>query len=96
MRARHEGVLQGANAQVPDGAGRVSCGWRHPGPGTQAAATLHCTQVVDAFLKLEKPYQDAIAEVTQKMGAGMAEFIEKEVSAVALPTTCHGSVCLVA
>ena len=37
-------------------------------------------QVVDAFLKLEKPYQDAIAEVTQKMGAGMAEFIEKEVS----------------
>ena len=51
---------------------------------------------MDAFLKLEKPYQDAIAEVTQKMGAGMAEFIEKEVSAVALPTTCHGSVCLVA
>jgi hypothetical protein len=42
-------------------------------------------QVVDAFLKLEKPYQDAIAEVTQKMGAGMAEFIEKEASAAAMP-----------
>lgn len=35
--------------------------------------------MVSAFLKLEKPYQDAIAEVTMKMGAGMAEFIEKEV-----------------
>ena len=78
MRARHEGVLQGADAQVPDGARRESCGWRPLGPGTEALCIA--IQVVDAFLKLEKPYQDAIAEVTQKMGAGMAEFIEKEVS----------------
>jgi hypothetical protein len=33
---------------------------------------------VEAFLGLNKSYQAAIEEVTQKMGAGMAEFIEKE------------------
>ena len=35
-------------------------------------------QVVDAFLGLDKSYQDAIADVTERMGAGMAEFITKE------------------
>jgi len=34
--------------------------------------------VVEAFLNLDKPYQDAIAEVTMKMGDGMAEFIAKD------------------
>ncbi len=41
-------------------------------------ADLVRPQVVEAFLKLNKPYQNAIADVTKKMGAGMAEFIEKE------------------
>ena len=35
-------------------------------------------QVVDAFLKLNKGYQLAIADVTKRRGAGMAEFISKE------------------
>ena len=34
--------------------------------------------MVDAFLKLDKGYQLAIADVTKRMGAGMAEFIAKE------------------
>jgi hypothetical protein len=34
--------------------------------------------VVDAFLKLNKGYQLAIADVTKRMGEGMAEFIAKE------------------
>jgi hypothetical protein len=33
---------------------------------------------VDAFLNLHEDYQVAIADVTKRMGAGMAEFIEKE------------------
>lgn len=36
-------------------------------------------QVVDAFLKLNKGYQLAIADVTKRMGEGMAEFIAKDV-----------------
>ena len=39
--------------------------------------------VVEAFLNLDVRYQAAIAEVTQKMGAGMAEFISKEVVSLA-------------
>ena len=39
--------------------------------------------VVEAFLNLDVRYQAAIAEVTQKMGAGMAEFISKEVVTLA-------------
>ena len=35
--------------------------------------------MVDAFLKLNKGYQLAIADVTKRMGAGMAEFIAKDV-----------------
>ena len=35
--------------------------------------------MVDAFLKLDKGYQLAIADITKRMGAGMAEFIAKEV-----------------
>jgi len=46
--------------------------------------------VVEAFLNLDKPYQDAIAEVTMKMGDGMAEFIAKdEARASQLPLSCR-------
>ena len=34
--------------------------------------------VVDAFLKLSKPYQDVIVDITKRMGAGMHDFIEKD------------------
>lgn len=54
--------------------------------GPVASRKFACRQVVEAFLKLDKPYQAAIADVTMKMGAGMAEFIEKEVRLVATLT----------
>uniref|UniRef100_A0A7S0N0L4 Squalene synthase n=1 Tax=Pyramimonas obovata TaxID=1411642 RepID=A0A7S0N0L4_9CHLO len=38
--------------------------------------------VVDAFIQLKPEYQDVIAEITRRMGAGMAEFIPKEVEKV--------------
>lgn len=46
--------------------------------------------VVDAFLALEKPYQDVIADITRRMGEGMNEFIQKEVKTVAdYDKYCH-------
>jgi len=36
-------------------------------------------KVTDVFLKLKKPYQDAIADITKRMGAGMSNFIKREV-----------------
>ncbi len=44
--------------------------------------------MVEAFLNLGEDYQLAIADVTERMGAGMAEFITKEVRA-ALRGSCH-------
>ncbi|PIA33013.1 hypothetical protein AQUCO_04200038v1 [Aquilegia coerulea] len=38
--------------------------------------------VVTAFLELERGYQEAIEEITKRMGAGMAKFILKEVETV--------------
>lgn len=35
--------------------------------------------VVDVFLGLDKQFQDVIADITRRMGDGMAEFIEREV-----------------
>lgn len=35
--------------------------------------------VVDVFLQLDEQYQEVIANITQRMGAGMAKFIELEV-----------------
>jgi farnesyl-diphosphate farnesyltransferase len=36
--------------------------------------------VVEVFLGLEQQYQEVIADITRRMGEGMAEFIQKEVS----------------
>lgn len=36
-------------------------------------------KVTAVFLKLKKPYRTTIADITKRMGAGMAKFIEKEV-----------------
>lgn len=38
--------------------------------------------VVNVFLSLEEPMQKVIADITRRMGAGMAEFIQKEVRTV--------------
>ena len=46
--------------------------------------------MVDAFLKLNKGYQLAIADVTKRMGEGMAEFIAKEARIAACALRCVG------
>ncbi|KAK9826814.1 hypothetical protein WJX81_003825 [Elliptochloris bilobata] len=38
--------------------------------------------VTDLFLRLKAPYQKVITDITRRMGAGMAEFLEKEVETV--------------
>ena len=52
----------------------MTCGTKH-----YARLMSHFNIVVDVFLRLDKPFQDAIADITRRMGYGMAEFIEKEV-----------------
>jgi farnesyl-diphosphate farnesyltransferase len=37
--------------------------------------------VIDVFLGLEQHFQEVIANITQRMGEGMAEFIQRDVSA---------------
>jgi farnesyl-diphosphate farnesyltransferase len=36
--------------------------------------------VIDVFLGLEPHFQEVIADITQRMGEGMAEFIQRDVS----------------
>ncbi len=38
--------------------------------------------VVRVFLGLEKPFQDAIATITRRMGEGMAKYVQEDVSAL--------------
>ena len=46
--------------------------------------------VVDAFLALDDHFQDVIADITKRMGAGMHEFIKKEVKTLAdYDKYCH-------
>jgi farnesyl-diphosphate farnesyltransferase len=40
---------------------------------------LNYPKVTAVFLRLKKPYRDVIADITKRMGHGMAKFIEKEV-----------------
>jgi len=35
--------------------------------------------VVEVFLDLDEQYQDVIADITRRMGEGMADFIQREV-----------------
>lgn len=39
----------------------------------------HFATVVDVFLGLDEQFQQVIADITRRMGEGMAEFIQKEV-----------------
>jgi hypothetical protein len=41
----------------------------------------HLGTVIDVFLGLEPHFQEVIADITQRMGEGMAEFIQRDVSA---------------
>lgn len=41
--------------------------------------------VVDVFLGLDVHFQEVIADITRRMGEGMADFIQQEVSNQLLP-----------
>jgi farnesyl-diphosphate farnesyltransferase len=47
----------------------------------------HLGTVIDVFLGLEPHFQEVIANITQRMGEGMAEFIQRDVSACYV--TCY-------
>ena len=57
----------------------MSCGTNH-----YQRLMAHFNIVVDVFLRLDQPFQDAIADITRRMGAGMAKFIPKEVRGLAV------------
>lgn len=51
--------------------------------------------VVEVFLQLDEQYQEVIADITQRMGAGMAKFIELEVrTALAATAVCCAAAVL--
>jgi farnesyl-diphosphate farnesyltransferase len=55
----------------------MQCGYGHYKPLMARFDT-----VVDAFLALAPAFQRVIADITQRMGAGMAEFIQRDVRAL--------------
>lgn len=52
----------------------MSCGYGH-----YVALMAQFDTVVDAFLELEAGMQGVIADITRRMGHGMADFIDEEV-----------------
>lgn len=52
----------------------MACGYKH-----YKRLMAHFGKVVNVFLSLETDQQHVIADITRRMGYGMAEFIEKEV-----------------
>lgn len=50
-------------------------------PQTHTASHLQ-PQVIAEFLKLKKEHERVIADICKKMGAGMAQFIDKKVSTI--------------
>eukprot|EP00823_Brevimastigomonas_motovehiculus_P009038 TRINITY_DN870_c0_g1_i1.p1 TRINITY_DN870_c0_g1~~TRINITY_DN870_c0_g1_i1.p1 ORF type:complete len:457 (-),score=84.33 TRINITY_DN870_c0_g1_i1:1727-3097(-) len=60
-------------------------GWNLPGVGDTPDYKMLMTyfdNVISEFLKLEKRYQDVIANITKQMGEGMADFVGKTPSNV--------------
>lgn len=55
----------------------IKCGYGHY---VRLMDNFHI--VVDVFLRLSEPMQKVIADITRRMGAGMAEFIVKDVKTV--------------
>ncbi|KAF6264647.1 farnesyl-diphosphate farnesyltransferase [Scenedesmus sp. NREL 46B-D3] len=63
----------------------VECGYGHYVRLMQQLGT-----VIDVFLGLEPRFQGVIADITQRMGEGMAEFIQRDVETVAdYDLYCH-------
>jgi hypothetical protein len=52
----------------------MSCGYGH-----YKNLMAQFNVVVEVFLTLDEQYQDVIADITRRMGAGMADFIQREV-----------------
>jgi farnesyl-diphosphate farnesyltransferase len=52
----------------------MDCGYKHYKKLMKEFGT-----VINVFLSLDKEFQIVIADITKKMGAGMNEFIQKEV-----------------
>lgn len=65
--------------------------WLYPcGEGHYKQLMAEYPRVTRAFLKLNPSFQQVISEIAQRMGAGMAEFIEREVVTVAdYDLYCH-------
>jgi farnesyl-diphosphate farnesyltransferase len=59
---------------IYDPAYSTNCGEKH-----YKDLMANYPKVTAVFLKLKKPYREVIADITRRMGAGMAKFIEKEV-----------------
>jgi hypothetical protein len=53
---------------------KMSCGTGH-----YKGLMAQFGTVVEVFLSLEETYQEVIADITRRMGEGMADFIEREV-----------------
>jgi len=64
---------------------RAECGEKH-----YKDLMMNYPKVTAVFLGLKKPYRDVIADITKRMGHGMAKFIEKEVMDMAdFDEYCH-------
>ncbi|KAK9815785.1 hypothetical protein WJX72_009464 [[Myrmecia] bisecta] len=71
--------------KIYDRSWKMSCG-----QGSYVRLMEHYPNVTDVFLGLDMSYQKVIADITRRMGAGMAEFIEKDVATVAdYDLYCH-------
>jgi hypothetical protein len=53
----------------------LTCGEKH-----YKTLMVEYPKVTNVFLRLKKPYKDVIADITRRMGKGMADFIESEVN----------------
>ena len=63
----------------------VACGYNH-----YKRLMAQFGTVVEVFLSLDKGFQKIIADITRRMGEGMAEFIQKDVKTVAdYDKYCH-------
>jgi farnesyl-diphosphate farnesyltransferase len=63
----------------------LECGEKH-----YKQLMVEYPRVTDCFLRLKKPYKDVIADITKRMGRGMADFIESEVNTLEdWDTYCH-------
>lgn len=71
-------ALRSFHESIGDRGFKMDCGVK---PNDKDLMANYC-HVADAYLKLEPPMKKVIKEITQRMGDGMADFIEKEVNTI--------------